>query len=386
MTARASGRILLSALVLILLTLDAGPVQALDRDEVRRASELTAGYLMKSQEEDGLFTYAFDFAKDRPSSKNNVVRQAGAGAVLAEYYVATGDRRVEPALIAAIEGFAAKSIPYGQGKVMTLNGARRGARIGGTALALLTELRYHEGSGDNRFESQRRDWLNGLLAVRVPGGGFWKYPEAREELSFFNGEAWLALAHYHRMFPDDEEVRRTLSEIDEIFMKRYGAEEKGGFFLWGLQAAATRYASGAGEALHRYALEKVRFYLDERRPKFRKNSMHCASMEGLVAVLLALQSDDPINAEYRALEGRLRDRVEREMAKHLTFQIQPGQKKIHHREGVYLYAERLSKFAGAFLTSRTSNKTRVDFTWHCLSSLVKYGRVLEADGNTPKIQ
>ena len=175
-------------------------------------------------------------------------------------------------------------------------------------------------------------------------------------------------------------IVQMLPELDEIFMARYGTDEKGGFFLWGVQAAPIRYASGAGEALYRYAVEKVRFYLDKRRPRFRKNAMHCASMEGLMAVLMALQSDDPINEEYGALKEKLSRRAEQEMEKHLTFQIQPGQKKIYYGEDVYLYSERLPNFAGAFLNGRDDTETRVDFTWHCLSSFVKYGRIINADG------
>lgn len=173
----------------------------------------------------------------------------------------------------------------------------------------------------------------------------------------------------------------TSSRIDTVPMTTLSAKPARElcYFLWGVQAAETRYASGAGEALHHYAVEKIRFYLDKRRPKMRKSAMHCASNEGLLAVLEALQSDDPANAEYGPLKERLSRRVEQEMEKHLTFQIPHGQKKISYGKGVYLYSDRLPKFAGAFLNGRYEIKTRLDFTWHCLSTLVKYSRVLNAD-------
>ena len=374
---RKTGLPVLAALAVIL---SAGPAAALDGDDTARAAALTAGYLVKAQNDDGFFDYEFDFLRNRYSSKDNIVRQTGAGAVLAEYYLATGDTRVAPTLVAALESFAKNSILVGDGKMVGRGGLLRNARSGATALALLTELRYFQRSGDNRFEAIRHLWRDGLLAVRGPDGGFLEYPRADKELSFFNGEIWLALAEYHREFPDDAAVAQVLPELDALFMARYGAEEKGGFFLWGLQAAEVRYASGAGAALHHYAVEKVRFYLDKRRPRFRKNAMHCASMEGLVAVWAALLADDPANAGYGELTERLGRRVKQEMEKHVTFQIQPGQTEIHLDDGIYLHSDRLPEFAGAFLNGRYDFETRVDFTWHCLSSLVKYGRAINATG------
>ena len=145
MAFKVTNRIILAIFLTVPLILQGHSARAVTLEEVTQAAELTARYLMKSQKLNGLFEYEFDFARSKYSSDDNVVRQAGAGAVLAEYYLATGDQRVEATLIAAIEGYAAKSIAFGEGKVLTLNKRFRGARLGGTALALLTELRYHEG-------------------------------------------------------------------------------------------------------------------------------------------------------------------------------------------------------------------------------------------------
>ena len=384
MAVPAIRKTLVPLLAALAVALSAGSAAALSGGDAARAAALAAGYLIKSQHDDGFFDYQFDFLRNRYSTKDNIVRQTGAGAVLAEYYLATGDRRVAPALVAALEGFAAKSILVGDGKVVARGGTLRSARSGATALALLTELRYFQATGDNRFAAIRHLWRDGLLAVRMPGGGFREYPGADKELTFFNGEIWLALAEYHRMFPEDAAVAEVLPDLDKLFMARYGAEEKSGFFLWGLQAAEVRHASGAGAALHHYAVEKVRFYLDKRRPKFRETAMHCASMEGLMAVWTTLLADDPANAAYGDLTERLGRRIKREMAKHVTFQIQPGQTRIAYDDGVYVHSDRLPEFAGAFLNGRYEIKARVDFTWHCLSSLVKYGLVVNAEGYRPR--
>ena len=87
-------------------------------DEVSRAMQLAATYFVNAQRADGLFHYEFDFFDDEYSEKDNIVRQAGVGAVLAEYYQLTGDANVVPTLRAALDGFVKRSLEYRDGRLV----------------------------------------------------------------------------------------------------------------------------------------------------------------------------------------------------------------------------------------------------------------------------
>lgn len=91
---------------------------------------------------------------------------------------------------------------------MSADGRYSGAWAGATALALLAELAYSQASGDDRFADLRSAWLEGLLALRIPGGGFRELPTSIAAADYLNGEAWLALAVYADMHPNEENVGR----------------------------------------------------------------------------------------------------------------------------------------------------------------------------------
>jgi hypothetical protein len=58
---------------------------------------------------------------------------------------------------------------------------------GTVALALLAELVYANASGDNRFADLRSAWLQGLLSLRIPGGGFRQTPVSIDDADYYNG-------------------------------------------------------------------------------------------------------------------------------------------------------------------------------------------------------
>ena len=83
--------------------------------------------------------------------------------------------------------------------------------------------------------------------------------------------------------------------------------------------------------------------------------------------------------ESAGIERRLRSRVVKraaaEMEKNIRFQIVPGQDQVMLGDERYLYSEEISKFAGAFLNGLYRPKTRIDFTQHCLSAMVKHKKI-----------
>ena len=319
--------------------------------------------LLAVQTNDGLFLYDFDFVRGRTSKRNSIVRQAGTVYALAEYYGHSRDQRMRDPLRRALAALGRQSVEVGDGALVSKDGTVDGAKVGATALTLLAEMYYFGTSGDDRFERDRQAWLRGLLALQRPGAGFRRAPGAETESPYYNGEVWLALA-LHALTFESPEVARSLSQVEPYLMATYGQEPHIGFFHWGLMAAHLRWRA-TGEA--RYATfvrDQVRNYLEELRPNLNPNANTCYALEGLFPAL------DMIAADV-ALRDALGDRVDREFKKILGFQIRPGQDRLDLGDGTLLISPRLQDFVGAFVAGRKRPSTRIDFTQHCVSALIK---------------
>lgn len=338
-------------------------------EATERRTKLAAEYFVKAQRPDGLFDYHYDFVRGRLLEGENMVRQAGATFALAEYYRATRDDDVRDALARAIEGLDRLSVPHGPGRVVARNRELHMAKTGATALALLAELLYSETTGDPAFADARRDWLRALLALRRRGGGFVVRPGRSKESPYFSGEAWLALAHYERLFPADAEVRRGLAELDGYLIDRYGREPHVGFFHWGVMAAAVRYRVTGETRFKDFIRDQAAAFLERLRPTVTPHSNACYSVEGLAAAAITLGRE---GEEAEPILKPLSHRIDIEIEKSLGFQILPGQSELRFGEGRYLHAGDLAEFVGAFVNGLYRPTTRIDFTQHCLSALLKY--------------
>lgn len=359
--ARGSRRVV-AALSLVFVL---GPGNALTEPSDPLA--MAADVLLAAQTAEGLFEYDFNFVRSGPSGRHSIVRQAGTAYALAEAYGYNRDHELRIPVRRALNALRLLSVEVGGdidgGALISHDRTVEGTKVGATALALLTELFYYRTSGDGRFEQVRQVWLRGLLALRRPGAGFRRSVASDLESPYYNGETWLALALYALTF-EAPTVHAVLADVDNYMMAKYGGAPEIGFFHWGLMAAELRWRA-TGEA--RFALfvrEQVGHYLQEMRPKLNPNANTCYALEGLYPAL-AMTTDDPV------LNQSLRFRVRAEMRKNLGFQIQPGQDRLDLGNGVYLISPRLKDFVGAFVAGRKRPETRIDFTQHCLSALIK---------------
>ena len=350
-----------AGVLLLVLLLTAASVVAGER--VGRAID----FLLEAQLEDGLFRYRHDFIDGRDSRRNNIVRQAGAAYALGEYLDGGSDPRVEAALRRALAALDRRSIPWRDGRLVSLDGTTAGAKTGATALALLALLQ----GGLTGPEMQRRldAWLRGLLALQRADGGFRSRPGVERASPYSDGEAWLALASYHRRHPLDDRVALALQQADRGLMERYRRNPGIGFFHWGVMAAAVRYHTTGEARFRRFAADQMRFFLDSLRPRVNPRSNSCYSVEGLVAGagVLAAGGDDE-------LLDRVRERVAAEMEKNLALQLRPGQDRIVFGQGRYLVAPELPRYRGGFLDGAHRPQLRIDSTQHCLSALLKLER------------
>lgn len=329
--------------------------------------ELAVNQLLARQSPDGYFRYEFDFVKGRWSDKDNLVRQAGAAYALAEYLQHHDDQRVHAALVKSLQAFSAASVPWGRGKLLTEQGDPNKAKAGATALALIAGLWYRQVSTDPRLDNDLHAWRSGLLALRNPKGLFFSRPGSTKESPYSNGEIWLALAIYGRVFPQDNGVQTALPVLDEAVLERYGSSADIGFFHWGLMAAAARYEATHDPRLVEFALTQSKAFLGELRPQVNPNSNSCYSVEGMVAAIDILQAANQSGQIRQSLQAR----IDAEMEKNGALQIPAGARVISLGDKRELRSPELKRFAGAFLNGRARPQIRIDATQHCLSALLK---------------
>ena len=339
-------------------------------------------------------------------SAANLARQAGTASVLADYYAFTKDPRARPAIEKFLTVFGHHSLPIGKsltqrliekthllsmpvgrgkilnvlerlgllfdkqgpGKVLSPDMEYSGAFTGTVALALLTELRFAQTSKDEGFSNLRKAWREALLMLRIPGRGFRKFPTSIDPTPYSDGEAWLALAQYHRQFPQDKRVAEMLADVDDSLIKIYGSDFRIDFYHWGTMAAAVRYADSKDARFLNFIKTQTSAFLDSKQQLANYND--CAAVEGAADALATLVSAGEGDSE---LSGRARVWMAREMTKTEGLQIQPGQKELVFANA-RVFAPRLKDFAGSFLADRYELKTQVDNTAHCVSAMIKLQR------------
>ncbi|GJL82642.1 MAG: hypothetical protein DHS20C01_22760 [marine bacterium B5-7] len=327
-----------------------------------------ARHLTNIQQRDGTFIYEIDLLSGKSSTANNMVRQAGTGYGLAEYYAYSNDQAVKPALEAYLTAMASASIALDNGMLVSINGQLTGVKTGTTALALLALLNVEKVQTIERFSAWRTVWLQGLMSLYNDGGGFRRGTLSIKESPYYNGESWLALAVHADMYPDQSDMQR-LANLDDYLMKTYGSEFDKGFFHWGVMAASQRYRTTRERRFLDFAITQSEFYL-KQNPLVRPTLNSCYVVEGLAAVV-AILDDAPIAGDLET-RNKLMLRVDQEMNKNVSFQnhstwIEAGDARIS--------SAAIARYKGAFRNGQYLIKARIDFTQHCLSALVKQSQM-----------
>ena len=140
------------------------------------------------------------------------------------------------------------------------------------------------------------------------------------------------------------------------------------FYHWGAMAALKRHEATSEKKFAEFAVGQTVEFLNRLRPFVKERTNTCYSVEGLAS---AFALSDVVDLG-RSIRRRLVRRIVAEMKKNRGFQVRPGQRTIPHGKGAYLQPEQSAGFAGAFLNGLGRPRTRIDFTQHCLSALVKY--------------
>ncbi|MBF0622724.1 MAG: hypothetical protein HQL54_12435, partial [Magnetococcales bacterium] len=179
--------------IILLSLVTISTVQA-DGNGLDRAIHEAFQALHRMQKDDGLFQYKYNFVSQKYSNDNNMVRQAGTAYAIGEYLLYLSSQPTQKALARTAQQtlerilarFKTLSIGYKGGRLISQNRRHDKAKTGITALALVAELHYWQATKDNRFESIRKGWLKGLLALHQKEAGFAKLPGSRVESAYYN--------------------------------------------------------------------------------------------------------------------------------------------------------------------------------------------------------
>lgn len=328
-------------------------------------------YLTFAQTEDGRFLYEHDFVLSRPSKGDNLVRQAGAGFGLGQALTWAGHHpHMKGVLAKAIAAYGKISKPHKTGALLCHK--KTYCPLGATALALLSELYYFKESGDTTYAPHRENWMRGLLHLRWPEKGFHSSPKQAKESDYYNGEAWLALAMYHEMFSENQEVKNALKSLDTYLVAKYTQAPTLAFYHWGMMASEARYNITKDIRLLNFMVAQTRWMFQQRPWKPAADQNACYMVEGLNATYNVIH-DMP---QYKALTKKIVGRIRRELDRSAALQITKDQKSIALPKGAILTVPELSRFKGAFLNRRADPKVRIDTTQHCLSAFVRGEKIL----------
>lgn len=347
---------------------------ALAPAEIERRAEAAARYLVATETAEGRFFYEFDFLRSHFTPDDNIVRQAGAGFILNQFYFLSGKPGFAEPSARSIAYYGARSVAVGDGLLPSEDGTPGGGRAGGAALALLAELFHSRAIAADFRRDLREGWFRGLMAQQLPDG-IAQVPGDTAADSYATGETWLALAHYVDFQPEAAGVAAMLQRLEASIMARYLAAPDRMFAHWGMMAAAQRLTT-TGEPRYRDFLKLFAAnYVAELMPSPDSGANTCAALEGVIAAATALDRHGASD-----IAATLRGRIETDLVHNFDLQLADST-RLEFGPGQYYEDPKLKNLVGAFRNGAYVLRTRVDSTQHCLSALLLYRQMIGTDSD-----
>ena len=359
----------------------------LDLSEVRAetldaAVSRLADYLAYRQLPSGLFAYQFDASTDRYSEADNVVRQAGAAAAIAEFSGRTKRSAATASTDAAIR-FHLQGLTKFPGSqdasfIATADGKNK---LGVTALWSIA-LAEHPDS--DHFGATRQELIRGILNLQHSSGMFVTAFPPAERVSaqeYFPGEALLALALEYRRHPS-EELLGAFDRGISFYREYFRARRSPAFVPWQVQAFALM-----AEKTKRKDFADFVFELSDWLAEKQLTSANCPWPElhggiasyrpGRVGASTASYLEAFADALALARVVGDRDRATRyeqivRLASRFVLQLQ-----LRPEEAVFLRSPRDA--VGGIRAGAALTQLRIDHSAHALVGLVKARRVLFPD-------
>lgn len=355
---------------------------------------LSVQYMLNQQKPDGFFNYEYNFITGNYTNWDNVIHQTRAGYVLAKYYSFLIRNNIDPAMAPVVRESVAKSLNgyvaaslshqnmpgqlisfyYNKGGSIMLPPVRSeaaseeqkkqrlNAEVAATAFALLTEITYWEATSDATFAPEREKWRDAVafhLKERL------KHPSEKD---FFQPEAWLALAVYNVLFPNDKEINDLLLKTDEAYTGRYRPIRDIRDYSWDMAAAYIRYQKTKNSYLINFAVKQTSLLLDDIYTQHDTTANSCSMAYGLADASLILAKEP----SFSRLEKTALGRSQLEYYSSLKYMILPEQTWVSLGPGRTLHSQDFKKFAGAYIYGQHSPRTSMELSEMCILTGMRF--------------
>ncbi len=343
----------------------------LKNKDIYESISLSVNWFKSIQKEDGRLVYQINPVDNIVSNDENFVRQAGTFFAITEFYKRDLSNKFD--LDSLIRNYAlffknnSLNSSYKSKSFSCVADENGVCSIGTTALSMIALINYS--SRNTQFYDDYRELIESfndyLLAMRIENAGFIakftpnKNPELVES-SFYNGEAFLALAKYYN-FTLNNDVLNEIFDLWPYLRESYINSLDSNFYLWGMLALKElKYLIPVEDFLPFVSLyTKARVKSFER---YRNNDQaFCGFLEGLSAsvYLFKFVNDKDLFTLYN---------------RELSFWLQKIDKLQIKTDEIFDFKiKNLRNSLGAFIVSSEDPTIRIDYTQHCLNGyLIKF--------------
>lgn len=350
------------------------------RAQLIAAARAGGDYLVRMQKPDGSFHYYYDAATDRFESRRyNIVRHAGTALSLLDLYAATREHRFLVASRRAISFLKARFRSARSGKAVYVLDYDGKAKLGASGLALAALARQIQ--LDRRFADRRSATrlANLILAMQRNDGSFeMRYRLSADEQWFeslyYPGEALLGLIRLSRLTGDQRllnAARRgagflieSQRRMDTLPADAWLMQALGDLYNAGPQKQYAGHAIALAEAMiaEQYDDNDHADYAGGFGPGPPRATPAASRAEGLVSAYRLARSIRDVRASSKIAT-----------ALRMSARFQLAQQFAPRNSGSLPNPARAR---GGFREGLTSNKIRIDFVQHNISSLLGIAETL----------
>lgn len=365
--------------ITIFLNIGLNDVSAITTEQTEKAIKAGVNWLKQSQESNGHFLYEYMPFLDRYVLDDHIVRQAGTVFVLSEANKRDQKNNfdLKNTVVKGLEYLDQNSInqSFNNYQFKCLKLKETECTLGGTSLILISYLNMVEKYPElqSKYIDRIKQNLNFIMAMKLPKkgfrGSFYLNSNQKEvESDFYNGEALLALTYYYQQNPDPE-IKKVIDDSMDYFDKFYSANWNNNFYLWGMAAVKNLYKIESKESYFNFVKKYTDWRIDGYKNRRDTDSNVCAYLEGITSAYSVLQTKITKEQKEQYLEE-----IDFWLNKIKNLQLKKGDKittKINKTKSQKIGLKKPSKAIGGFLTSLHEPVLRIDFTQHCLSSLMQ---------------
>ncbi len=344
------------------------------RNNLSKAIDRLAEYMIYRQKPSGLFSYQYEPAADRYTPEENFVRQAGSISALAYHARVSQHRASKTAARLGIE-----EMKKGLVKIPALDNAAfiatpdRRNKLGVTAL-LCMSMAYYPDRG--AYAAEREKMVNAMLWLQRTSGMFiTAFPPAEEinAQDYFPGEALLAMAMHYEHEPSAK-VMDAFDRAIGFYRLHFRNNPSPAFVPWQSQA----YAYMAGKTGRKDYVDYV-FELTDYLAAMQLTPSNCkwpemwggiaSYQEGRAGVSTAAYLEgfaDALTLARRVGDVKRAKRYEEVVRLATRFVLQ-----LQMREEEAYFVRSHQDAVGGIRTSPSLNLLRIDHCQHALIGLMK---------------